>query len=115
LLIIRSLDAELLSLWNDDRDLHQIGGRRSPEMVSADRKATIPGPYPIQHQERMMRHIHQRLSAEEQRQVNRLLNRVLLLYAVLIVATLGLTAVRMPENGFPEARAANTIPAPPGH
>ena len=62
-----------------------------------------------------MRHIHQRLSAEEQRQVNRLLNRVLLLYAVLIVATLGLTAVRMPDNGFAEARPANAMPARPAH
>ena len=62
-----------------------------------------------------MRHIHHRLSAEEQRQVNRLLNRVLLLYAVLIVATLGLTSVRMPETGFAEARAANAMPARPAH
>jgi hypothetical protein len=54
----------------------------------------------------MMRHIHQRLAAEEQRQVNRLLNRVLLVYAVLIVASLGLTAVKMPESSFTEARAA---------
>jgi len=63
----------------------------------------------------MMRHMHQRLSAEEQRKVNRLLNRVLLLYAVLMVATLGATAVKMPEGGFAEARAANAMPARPAH
>jgi len=64
-----------------------------------------------QHQEGMMRHIHQRLAAEEQRQVNRLLNRVLLFYALLIVAGLGLTAVKMPTSGFTEARAASDISA----
>jgi hypothetical protein len=67
----------------------------------------------------MMRYIHQRLAAEEQRQVNRLLNRVLMFYAVLIVATLGLTAVKMPESGFAEARAASVaapvVPARPAH
>jgi hypothetical protein len=67
----------------------------------------------------MMRHIHQRLAAEEQRQVNRLLNRVLMFYAVLIVATLGLTAVKMPDRGFTEARAASVaapvVPARPAH
>jgi hypothetical protein len=61
-----------------------------------------------------MRHIHQRLAAEEQRQVNRLLNRVIVLYAALIVATLGLTAVKMPDTGFTEARAASAAaPATP--
>jgi hypothetical protein len=51
--------------------------------------------------------MHQRLAAEEQRQVNRLLNRVILAYAVLMVATLGLTFVKMPDTGFTEARAAS--------
>jgi len=40
---------------------------------------------------------------------------VLLLYAVLMVATLGATAVKMPESGFAEARAANAMPARPAH
>ncbi|MFL5050259.1 MAG: hypothetical protein ACJ8D4_09125 [Xanthobacteraceae bacterium] len=57
-----------------------------------------------------MRHMHQRLAAEERTEVNRLLNRVLLLYAVLIVASLGLTALKMPESSVTEARAASPAP-----
>jgi hypothetical protein len=57
----------------------------------------------------MMRHIHQQLAAEEQRQVNRLLNRVILVYAVLMVAILGLTVVKMPDTGITEARAASAV------
>jgi hypothetical protein len=59
-----------------------------------------------------MRHMHQRLAAEEQRQVNRLLNRVILVYAVLIVATLGVTAAKMQQTGFGEARAETGISQP---
>jgi hypothetical protein len=55
--------------------------------------------------------MHQRLAADEQRQVNRLLNRVILVYAVLIVATLGVTAAKM-QTGFAEARAETGISHP---
>ena len=60
-----------------------------------------------------MRHIHERLPAEEQKLVNRLLNRVLLVYAVLIVATLGLLTLKMPDSSFAEARAANAVAVQP--
>jgi len=63
-----------------------------------------------------MRHLHERLAAEEQRQVNRLLNRVLAVYALLIVAGLGLAVVKMPDTGIAQARAAGAVaqalPAP---
>jgi hypothetical protein len=61
----------------------------------------------------MMRHFHQRLAAEEQRKVNRLLNRVVLLYAVLLVASVAVTLMKMPkmpESTFAEARAAGAVP-----
>jgi len=59
----------------------------------------------------MMRraHFYQRLTAEEQRQVNQLRNRVLVIYAVLITVALGLAAVKMPDSGSTEARAASAI------
>ena len=60
-----------------------------------------------------MRHIHQGLPAEEQKEVNRLLNRVLIIYAVLITVMVGAAALKMPDTGFAEARAANAIPTQP--